>query len=127
VTEEERQRHKATIHALAERWPKCFAVDEKQRRPLKIGIGKEVAGVLTDIDVSAAVAFYTRSARYMKACVAGAVRIGLDGEPAGTVTAEEEGFARRRLARRGTKQEKTKPQREQGRPILSLPRSKSKS
>jgi hypothetical protein len=38
----------------------------------------------------------------MKALVAGAVRIGLDGEPTGTVTAVHEAFARRELAKRET-------------------------
>ena len=118
------EKHEAAIRALAERWPKCFAVDEKRRRPLKIGIAEEVRALLPDIDVSAALALYTHSTSYMKALVAGAVRIGLDGERAGTVSAVHEAFARRELAKRETKQPAV-PRR----PILSLPslRPKTKS
>jgi sRNA-binding protein len=60
----------------------------------------------------------------MKALVAGAVRIGLDGERAGTVSAVHEAFARRELAKRETRQPAA-PRR----PILSLPslRPKTKS
>ena len=125
VTEEARQKRQATIRVLVERWPKCFAVDEKQRRPLKIGIGEEIAGILTDIDVSLALALYTRNPSYMKSCVAGAARIGLDGEPAGTVTATQEAFARSKLVaiqkRRETKQGDAAQ-----RPTLSLPNLRPK-
>jgi ProP effector len=127
VTAEERQKREATIRALAERWPKCFAVNEKQRRPLKVGIGEEVRVLLPDVEVSAALAFYAHNTNYMKALVAGA--IGLDGEPAGVVTAEQEAFAWSQLAaiqnRRETKpapQQETKPQSDAARrPTLSLP------
>jgi ProP effector len=124
MTPEERQKNEAAIRTLAERWPKCFAVDEKRRQPLKVGIAEEARALLPDIDVSTALALYTRSTSYMKALVAGAVRIGLNGEPAGTVTAGHETFARRELAKRETKQPAA-PRR----PILSLPslRPKPKS
>ena len=131
MTEDERQKRKATIRALAERWPKCFAVSEKQRRPLKIGIGDEVRALLTDAEVSAALAFYTGSTSYLKALVAGAVRIGLDGEPAGVVTADQEGDAQRRLAAKQRPkrepQQETKPHQSDAarRPILSLPSLRS--
>jgi ProP effector len=124
MTPEERQKREAAIRTLAERWPKCFAVDEKRRRPLKIGIAEEVRALLPDIDVSAALAYYAHNPSYLKALVSGAVRIGLDGEPAGTVTAVHEAFARRELAKRETKQPAALR-----RPILSLPslRPKPKS
>ena len=124
MTPEERQKREAAIRTLAERWPKCFAVDEKRRRPLKVGIVEEARALLPDVDVSAALALYTRSTSYMKALVARAVRIGLDGEPTGTVSAVHEAFARRELAKRETKQPVA-----QRRPILSLPslRPKTKS
>jgi ProP effector len=132
MTPKERQKREAAIRALAQRWPKCFAVNEKRRRPLKVGIAEEIRAAGLDIDVSAALAFYAHNASYMKALVVGAVRIGLDGEPAGTVTKEQEAVARIELARRETKRE-TKTKREPAvparRPILSLPslRPKSKS
>ena len=68
--------------------------------------------------------YYAHNANYLKALVADAVRIGLDGEPAGTVTADQEAFARRELAKR-EKEQPAVPRR----PILSLPslRPKTKS
>ena len=129
MTPEERQKHEAAIRTLAERWPKCFAVDEKRRRPLKIGIAEEVRALLPDVNVSAALAYYAHNANYLKALVAGAVRIGLDGEPAGTVTVAQEAHARLELARRETKRETKQRDAAPGRPTLSLPslRSKPKS
>ena len=120
MTPEERQKREAAIRILAERWPKCFAVDEKRRRPLKVGIAEEARALLPDIDVSAALALYTHSTSYMKALVAGAVRIGLDGEPTGTVTAVHEAFARRELAKRETKQETKQRDAVPRRPIFSM-------
>ena len=128
MTPEERQKREAAIRALAERWPKCFAVDAKRRRPLKIGIAEEIRAAGLDVEVSAALSYYAYNASYMKALVAGAIRIGLDGEPAGTVTADQEAFARRELAKRETKQPQSEPAVPR-RPILSLPslRPKTKS
>jgi len=129
MTPEERQKREAAIRALAERWPRCFSVNEKRRRPLKVGIAEEIRAAGLDIDVKAALAFYAHSATYLKALVAGAVRIGLDGEPAGTVTKEQEAVARLELAKRDRK--KTKPESEPAvparRPILSLPSLRAKS
>jgi ProP effector len=92
---------------------------------LKVGIAEEVRALLPDIDVSSGLALYTHSTSYMKALVAGAVRIGLDGEPADRVTAVHETFARRELAKRETKQPQSDPAVPQ-RPILSLPRQRPK-
>src|SRR5262249_34916946 len=36
----------AAIALLAERWPKCFAVYEQRRRPLKIGIDADIMAAL---------------------------------------------------------------------------------
>jgi ProP effector len=136
MTPKERQKREAAIRALAERWPKCFAVNEKRRRPLKVGIAEEIRAAGLDIDVKAALTSYAHNTSYLKALVAGAVRIGLDGEPAGTVTKEQEAVARLELAKRDKKQETkqdTKPKSEPAvaarRPILSLPslRPKTKS
>ena len=103
-------------------------MNETRRRPLKVGIAEEVRALLPDVDVSAVLAYYAYNASYMKALVAGAIRIGLDGEPAGTVTADQEAFARRELAKRETKQPQSEPAVPR-RPILSLPslRPKTKS
>jgi ProP effector len=126
MTPDERQKREAVIRDLAAHWPQCFAVNATQRRPLKIGIAEEVRamGLFTDAEVSEALTFYAHNTGYLKALVAGAVRIGLDGEPAGTVTADQEAFAQRELARRETKQD-TKSDAARRRPILSLPSLRS--
>src|SRR5262249_17766566 len=41
---------------------------------------------------------YTGNAGYLRALTAGSPRIGLDGNPAGTVTPDEEAVAKKRLA-----------------------------
>jgi sRNA-binding protein len=79
----------AAMALLAERFPRCF--DERNRRPLKIGINADVvvamAGTMTARDVANALRFYTGS------LTAGAGRLDLDGNLAGTVTPEEEAAA----------------------------------
>ena len=86
---------------------------------------RSLAAVSVDIDVSLALALYTRNPSYMKSCVAGAVRIGLDGEPAGTVTATQEAFARSKLVALQKRRE-TKQGDAARRPTLSLPSLRSK-
>ena len=80
------------IGVLAERFPACFAVNPSYRRPLKIGIHHDIAAQLGDTIsprvISDALRIYTSSSRYLKALVAGAERIDLNGMSAGTVTAE---------------------------------------
>ena len=49
-------------------------------------------------DLQSALRAYTSNARYLRALAAGACRVGLDGKPTGTVTAEDEAVAKRRLA-----------------------------
>jgi hypothetical protein len=65
----------------------------EQPRPLAIGIGKliqvELASSLPSWAISAAIGAHTRSHGYLKALADGTTRIGLDGEPAGTVAETE--------------------------------------
>ena len=76
----------AAMALLAERFPRCF--DERNRRPLKIGINADVvvpmAGTMTARDVANALRFYTGSVLYQRALTAGAGRLDLDGNLAGT-------------------------------------------
>jgi ProP effector len=85
----------AAVALLAKRFPRCF--NERKRRPLKIGINVDVvvamAGTMTARDVADALRFYTGSILYQQALTAGAGRIDLDGNLAGTVTPEEEAAA----------------------------------
>jgi sRNA-binding protein len=85
----------AAMALLAERFPRCF--DERNRRPLKIGINADVvvamAGTMPARDVANALRFYTGSVLYQRALTAGAGRLDLGGKLAGTVTPQQEAAA----------------------------------
>jgi ProP effector len=93
----------ATIELLAATWPHCFALKFENRKPLKIGIRVDAAaatkGAITPEELAAAFALYTRQAGYVRALKEGAVRVDLDGNPAGVVTAIEAAHAQRILER----------------------------
>lgn len=80
---------------LAEAYPACF--DWEHPRPLKIGVHKDLvdAGHPKKL-VKRALAAYCTRFRYRKALRVGAVRVDLNGQPAGAVT--EEGIERSRTA-----------------------------
>jgi ProP effector len=82
------------LELLAERFPACFSVYENRRRPLAVGIHAEILvaldGALAAADLGLALRVYTSNAVYRSKLRAGAVRIGLDGEPAGVVTPEQQ-------------------------------------
>jgi ProP effector len=93
------------IATLAEKFPAAFQIDESRRRPLRIGIGGdlrvEMAGVMDDSQIAAALSVYTSSVGYLRACHEGADRIDLQGRAAGEVTEQQAAFARRKLEGRG--------------------------
>jgi ProP effector len=103
----------ALITLLAERWPKCFSVYERRRRPLKIGIHRDVIAALGDavtaIELSSALGVYCANASYLRSMVPGTIRIDLDGNPAGAVTEDEAVGARGRLAAYSAKRAKQEP------------------
>ena len=85
------------ILALAETYPACF--DGENPQPLKLGIHHDLmAAGFEKAAVKRALARYCNRPRYRKALRAGAVRIDLQGQPAGTVTAAEAETARADLA-----------------------------
>lgn len=92
---------KDTVIVLAELFPKCFALFEQRRKPLKIGIREDVIAALNGAaspkEISLALAIYCGNWCYLKACKEGAPRIGLDGAVAGQVTADEAANAKQRL------------------------------
>jgi ProP effector len=92
----------ATIALLAARFPACFALDHRRRRPLKIGIYEELRAALgDDIDQPAlrtALRHYTAAPGYLRSLTEGAARLGLDGAPAGTVGADQAARATRELS-----------------------------
>ena len=56
-----KRRADAVIELLAETWPECFSIWEKRRRPLKIGIHRDVLaaldGAVTPVELSRAFRF----------------------------------------------------------------------
>jgi sRNA-binding protein len=98
------------IVMLAERFPKTFVVVEGRRRPLKINIDHDIAvalGKAVDVrELGYALMIYTSNLKYLSRLLHGAWRINLAGEPCGTVSVEEERFAKARLADRAARQKK---------------------
>src|SRR5262245_58203375 len=90
------------IALLAELWPRCFFMWEARRRPLKLGIHKDILvalnGALTPLELSKALGIYCSNPVYLSNTRNGAWRLDLDGKPAGTVTADEEAHAKATLA-----------------------------
>ena len=95
-----RARIRATIKLLYEQFPQAFC--RRAPVPLKVGIYADtlaaVNGAVEPGNLKSALRAYTSNARYLRALSAGAHRVGLDGSPAGTVTAEDEAAAKARLA-----------------------------
>jgi ProP effector len=91
----------AIIELLASTWPRCFSVKLADRRPLKVGIRKDIAasaeGAITPDELGAALRIYTSHKRYLRTLREGAHRIDLDGNPVGVVTANEAAAARGRV------------------------------
>ncbi len=86
-----------TLPALTETYPACF--NSENPRPLKLGIHRDLmAAGLEKAAVKRALARYCNRPRYRKALCAGAIRIDLQGQPAGAVTAAEAETARADLA-----------------------------
>jgi len=86
---------------LAEQFPEVFAMRSKDRQPLAIGIHDELLKVDTGLSANQlrhALASYCTSIGYLGQVQEGAARIGLDGQPAGVVTAAEAEDAAKRLA-----------------------------
>ena len=89
------------IDRLCATFPDLF--HRRTPKPLKIGLGEEVmalAGVhpafadLTRTRIRQALKVYTGASAYRRALAKGGPRYGLDGQPAGEVTPEQQAFAR---------------------------------
>lgn len=109
--------NQAAVTLMCETYPKAF--DRENVRPLKIGIQEDI---LADEKVSKtkakrALASYVRSPQYHKSLVAGAARVDLNGEPAGTVTEQEADHAQTMLKQmRERRNERIKQQRAEQKP-----------
>lgn len=97
---------KATIGRLGQLYPACFYVARHQRRPLKIGIGRELLALDLGIgrrELGSALAWYVNGIGYLQGLRVGADRIGLDGVPAGVVSEADEARSREKLAALGVR------------------------
>ena len=85
--------------SLTERFPNCF--NWNRVRPLKIGIHRDLWAILGEsharVEIRRLLSRYCNHARYRHALKEGAVRVDLQGQPAGVVTVEEAEDARTRL------------------------------
>jgi hypothetical protein len=104
----ERLRADQIIAVLAQLWPRCFRLDEEWRLPLKMGIGVDLKGMLTEPepiserDIDLALIRYVGSRGYLRrSSHAGAVRIDLDGRKAGRVRKHQANRAKVLLLKRG--------------------------
>jgi sRNA-binding protein len=89
------------IAMLCEKFPACFAMFEQRRRPLALGIQKEIAAAmptLTKEQISTAMRSYVANEFYCRACREGAARVNLMGHEVGVVTAAEADNAAARIA-----------------------------
>ena len=103
------------IEKLSQRYPKTFTHEPHGVRPLARGIREAIIADAPDLPasiVSQALAIYAAWLPYMRACIAGAPRIDLSGDPAGVVTEKEAMYAVQRLAARERKRDEGRAERE---------------
>jgi len=104
-----RARSKAVISVLAAKFPKCFAVPDTRRRPLKVGIDADLlaalGGTIRRTELIRALAMYCSSEGYLEGVLTGAWRVDLEGTPAGAVSADDEKHAKAKQARIRTRRE----------------------
>ena len=85
--------NKEIIAYLAEKFPLCFSI-EGEAKPLKIGLFQDLSEALKDDErvsktqLRQALRQYTSNWRYLHGCKAGAVRVDLEGNPAGELEQE---------------------------------------
>jgi ProP effector len=87
---------------LTEAFPQTFMLEKyRPHRPLKVGIAADIPARCPAVErrvLSAALSAYARRVMYLRALVAGAARVDLDGNPAGEVTAGDAEYAAAKLA-----------------------------
>lgn len=91
----------ATRDLLAKTFPQTFAPKGSPKKPLKVGISKDVVERLTAHSkhrIFMAIADYCTGPSYFASCTPNAPRFDLDGNPCGTVTAEQAEHASEQLA-----------------------------
>ncbi|MCW8884804.1 MAG: ProQ/FinO family protein [Motiliproteus sp.] len=109
-----RAANQAAIALISEHYPEVF--NRENVRPLKIGIQEDLVAdeKLSRGKIKRALASYVRSPHYYKSLQAGAERIDLNGEAAGTVTEQEAEHAKSMLKKiRDARNERIKNERQQ--------------
>lgn len=95
--------NKEIIAYLAEKFPLCFSL-EGEAKPLKIGLFQDLSDALKDDErvsktqLRHALRQYTSNWRYLHGCKVGAVRVDLQGNPAGELEQEHADHAAQQLA-----------------------------
>ncbi len=95
--------NKEIIAYLAEKFPLCFSL-EGEAKPIKIGLFQDLAEALKDdpkvskTQLRYALRQYTSNWRYLHGCKEGAVRVDLQGNPAGVLEQEHAQHAAQQLA-----------------------------
>src|SRR5262249_60370891 len=96
----ERREVEYGVHVLVEKYPQCFFDNPRQRRPLKKNIvadlEKDGCPLAPEL-ISASVDWYQSHFGYLYALETGSKRIDLNGEEVGTVTAQEQMAARKKI------------------------------
>jgi ProQ/FINO family len=87
------RRDAALLALLCDKWPAAFALYQHRRRPLAIGIDKDIlaalSGTVSSSALSRVLRSYTSNAVYRSHLFSGAARFDLNGEPAGEVTPDQ--------------------------------------
>jgi ProP effector len=109
-----RGREVEILTLLCDRFPKTFFMYQERRKPLKLGIRYDVEAILGETVerklLLRAMKIYIVNIGYLKSQRAGAVRIDLDGNPAGVVSEQEAIYAKRAIAGlKAVKKRKVKP------------------
>ena len=117
-----REEKEAAIEKLCELYPKCFFVNPRDRAPLKknilIDLQRDGAPMAAEL-MSAALDWYQSHLGYQLVLLAGAKRIGLHGEAAGTVTPAEAQTAQKQAAENRA-QDKARREALQAPPIVEV-------
>ena len=113
----DRKRSFASLQQLAGQFPSAFLTDGP-RKPLKIGIHDDLTlrGISRGV-IQRGLGMYCSNGRYLAALQAGTIRVGLDGEPAGVVTADAAALAQQQLAERPTKPPPAKAEQPKAKPV----------
>jgi ProP effector len=120
------QRARAVIAGLATQFPDCFVVNERQRRPLKVGIHRDILAATTAFsadELSAGLKYYTGALGYLAAVVEGAERTDLAGNAAGSCTARDAEYAAKKTAKHKAKSKaRAETRANKPKPVVATPK-----